>query len=51
MQLARSESASAGSGFSWKPWILPSESTITTPNSLTFCTRLTARVAIPPLAS
>ena len=36
MQLARSESASARSGFSWKPWIRPSEPVITTPNSLTF---------------
>ena len=49
MQLARSESASAGSGFSWNPWIRPSESVITTPNSLTFGTRLTASVAMPPL--
>ena len=51
MQLARSESASAGSGFSWKPWIRPSESVITTPNSLTSETRLTASVAMPSLAS
>ena len=28
MQLARSESASAGSGFSWKPWTRPSASVI-----------------------
>ena len=33
-QLPRSESASAGSGFSWKPWMRPSSSVITTPNSL-----------------
>ena len=50
MQLARSESASAGSGFSWKPWIRPAESVITTPNSLTSETRLTASVAMPSLA-
>ena len=51
MQLARSESASARSGFSWKPWIRPAESVITTPNSLTSETRVTARVAMPSLAS
>ena len=33
-QLARSESASAGSGFSWKPWMRPSSPVITTPYSL-----------------
>ena len=33
-QLARSESASAGSGFSWKPWMRPSAPVITTPNWL-----------------
>ena len=31
-QLARSESASAGSGFSWNPWMRPSSSVIATPN-------------------
>ena len=36
MQLARSESASAGSGFSWKPWTRPSAPVTTTPYSLTF---------------
>ena len=34
MQLARSESASAGSGFSWKPWIRPSAPVTITPYSL-----------------
>ena len=46
-QLARSESASAGSGFSWKPWMRPSAPVITTPNWLVSATRLVARVAIP----
>ena len=45
MQLARSESASAGSGFSWNPWTRPSEPVTTTPYSAVFVTRLTARVA------
>ncbi len=46
-QLARSESASAGSGFSWKPWIRPCSSVIATPNCVVSSTRLVARVAIP----
>ena len=48
MQLARSESASAGSGFSWKPCTRPSAPATTTPYSLTFGTRLVASVAIQP---
>ena len=46
MQLARSESASAGSGFSWKPWTRPSAPVTTTPYSVVSVTRFTARVAI-----
>ena len=46
-QLARSESASAGSGFSWKPWMRPSAPVIATPNWLVSSTRLVASVAIP----
>ena len=46
-QLARSESASAGSGFSWNPWMRPSSSVITTPNWLVSETRFVASVAIP----
>ena len=46
-QLARSESASAGSGFSWKPWIRPSAPVIATPYWLVSATRLVARVATP----
>ncbi len=51
MQLARSESASAGSGFSWNPCTRPSESVTTTPYSVVSVTRLTARVAIQSLCS
>ena len=51
MQLAMSDRASAGSGFSWKPWMRPSGPAITTPYSLTFETRFTASVAIPPFRS
>ena len=47
-QLPRSESASAGSGFSWKPSMRPSESWITTPYSRVSCTFFTVSVAIPP---
>ena len=46
-QLARSESASAAGGFSWKPWIRPSSSVIATPNWLVSATRFVASVAIP----
>ena len=46
-QLARSESASAGSGFSWKPCTRPSEPVIATPNWLVSSTRFVASVAIP----
>ena len=45
--LARLDSASAGSGFSWKPWMRPSSPVITTPNWDVSVTRLVARVAIP----
>ena len=47
-QLARSESASAGSGFSWKPWMRPSSSVIATPNWVVSSTRFVASVAIAP---
>ncbi len=45
--LARSESASAGSGFSWKPWMRPSRSAITTPNWSVSATRFVAIVTSP----
>ena len=47
-QLPRSESASSGDGFSWKPVIRPSRSFRTTPYSRVSGTFLTASVAIPP---
>ena len=49
-QLPRFDSASAGSGFSWKPWMRPSSSTITTPNWLGSSTRFSASVAMPPFS-
>ena len=50
-QLARSDSASAGSGFSWKPWIRPSSPVMTTPNCEVSLTRLVASVAIAPASA
>jgi hypothetical protein len=46
-QFARSESASAAGGFSWKPCTRPSAPVITTPNCVVSSTRLVARVAMP----
>ena len=45
--LARSESASAGSGFSWKPWMRASSPAITTPYWSVSATRFVASVARP----
>ena len=47
-QLPRSDSASSGAGFSWKPVTRPSRSCSTTPYSRVSGTFLTDSVAIPP---